>query len=789
MIADALKGKTILVTGTTGFLGKSIVEKCLRSIPEVGRINLAIRSSARRPAADRLEREVLSSPAFKRLKEQLGEDGFARLAKEKLGVIELDLGVDGVGLSDEGRKQLAACEVVIHSAAAVEFDNPADLSAQTNLLGAARLVEELRRSNARPHLVHVSTAYVGGMLRGLVREELPLDPGLNWRHEAEVMSNLRPGVEEESRRPEVLDRLRREARSKMGTAGTPATARQAERLREKWVQDRLIERGRAHARAMGFSDIYSFTKAMAEHAVVELHGDIPLSIARPAIVESAVKEPFPGWLEGFRMAEPIILAFGRGVLSDFSGLPDGMLDIIPLDYVVNAVLAVAANPPPPSEYRVYQLASGWRNPLRFRRIYDECGVYFSKHPLRDRYGQAIGTPNWTFPTRGELATRGKLALRAVEAAQWLVERLPVGSAASKLSDDLVEERNRLERGLNLLELYGVYTEVDCIFDTRHTHELWTRTPEAERAVFPFDPALYDWSDYFQDVHLPTVVRMARADTGPRRGAGPTGSTAPKSEGNSAVTALRRRSGRSDVLAVFDVDGTLVETNIVQYYFWMRLKAQPLEDWPQFLARMARQAPRWMYLERRSRAEFQRSFYREYDGLDYAEMKELGREALNEVMLRRAYPEGMRRVREHQRAGHRVLLLTGALDVVVEPLAELLDVEVDCARLLVDSEGRLTGDLSKPPPAGEARGTLLEEYAAANGVVLSESFAYADSLSDLPMLELVGTPVAVNPDPRLSQVAGQRGWRVERWSMAGGNWRLPVPDPWSAEYREYSGTRR
>ena len=83
MIAEALKGKTILVTGTTGFLGKSIVEKCLRSIPEVGRINLAIRSSARRPAAERLEREVLSSPAFKRLKEELGEEAFAKLVNDE----------------------------------------------------------------------------------------------------------------------------------------------------------------------------------------------------------------------------------------------------------------------------------------------------------------------------------------------------------------------------------------------------------------------------------------------------------------------------------------------------------------------------------------------------------------------------------------------------------------------------------------------------------------------------------------------------------------------------------
>jgi fatty acyl-CoA reductase len=782
LIAEALKGKTILVTGSTGFLGKSIVEKCLRSIPEVGRINLAIRSSARRPASERLEREVLSSPAFKRLKGERGEAGFAKLVKEKLAVVEIDLGRDGLGLNDAGRELLRTCEIVIHSAAAVEFDNPADLSAQTNLLGAARMVEALKATGVRPHLVHISTAYVGGMLRGLVREAAPHDPGLNWRHEAEVLSKLRGPVEEESRRPEVLNRLGREARSRMGPAGTPVVARATERLRDRWVKDRLIERGRVHANAMGFADIYSFTKAMAEHAVVELHGDIPLSIVRPSIIESALEEPFPGWLEGFRMAEPLILAFGRGILRDFSGLPDSVLDIIPADFVVNTVLAVAANPPADSTPRVYHAASGSRNPLRFRGMTDSAARYFGKHPLRDRYGQAIGTPTWTYPTREELSTRARTALRFVEAAQWVVERLPLGASIADVSDELNAERERLERGVNLIQLYGVYTEVDCIFDTRNLMSIWEKVPPAERAIFPFDAALYDWEHYFQDVHFPTVVRMSRAETTAGKGKQPTGSTAVKVESSSVRSAIERRRGRSDVLAVFDVDGTLVETNVVEYFLWMRLRAQPIDEWPGFMAQMLREAPRWLYLERRSRAEFQRSFYREYDGLDYEVMKGLGREALDAVTLRRIYPEGMRRIREHRRAGHRVLLLTGALDVVVEPLAELLDVEVDCAHLLT-KEGRLTGDLQSPPPAGEARGTLLEEYAAKNGIVLSESFAYADSLSDLGMLELVGTPVAVNPDARLSQVAGQRGWRIERWRMAPGNWRLPMPDPRSAEYRE------
>src|SRR5437660_9319952 len=215
---------------------------------------------------------------------------------------------------------------------------------------------------------------------------------------------------------------------------------------------------------MGCAAIYSFTKAMAEHAVVELHGDIPLSIVRPSIIESALDEPFAGWLEGFRMAEPLILAFGRGILRDFSGLPDSLLDIIPADYVVNTVLAVAANPPPDSKPRVYHAASGSRNPLRFRRMTEEATQYFSEHPLRDRYGQAIGTPTWTYPTRQELEARARTALRVGDVAQWVVEPLPLGATLTKVSDDLTAERDRLARGIHLMQLYGAYTEVDSSCD-------------------------------------------------------------------------------------------------------------------------------------------------------------------------------------------------------------------------------------------------------------------------------------------------------------------------------------
>src|SRR5260370_4075306 len=122
--------------------------------------------------------------------------------------------------------------------------------------------------------------------------------------------------------------------------------------------------------------------------------------------------------------------------------------------------------------------------------------------------------------------------------------------------------------------------------------------------------------------------MSRAETVARKGRQPSGSTTPKPESNSVRSAIEKRNGRADVLAVFDVDGTLVETNVVEYFLWMRLRAQPVDEWPAFMAQMAREAPRWLYLERRSRAEVLRRFYRDDDGADYDGMNALGGEGLN-----------------------------------------------------------------------------------------------------------------------------------------------------------------
>ena len=118
---------------------------------------------------------------------------------------------------------------------------------------------------------------------------------------------------------------------------------------------------------------------------------------RPSIIESAYRHPFPGWIEGFKMAEPIILAYGRGTLPEFPGIPEGIVDIIPADYVVNAMLAVAANPPEPTTPAYYHVSCGARNPLQFKGLYEYVREYFQARsaargrPRRDE-GARVDVP-------------------------------------------------------------------------------------------------------------------------------------------------------------------------------------------------------------------------------------------------------------------------------------------------------------------------------------------------------------------------------------------------------------
>ena len=138
-----------------------------------------------------------------------------------------------------------------------------------------------------------------------------------------------------------------------------------------------------------------------------------------------------------------------------------------------------------------------------------------------------------------------------------------------------------------------------------------------------------------------------------------------------------------------------------------------------------------------------------------------------AILPRIYPQMLEEVYAHQDAGRATFIVSAAGNGVVEQLAHVLGMDGGIGtRYEVDAEGNYTGRLDGPFVYGEGKVTAMEEFADRHGIELSASYAYSDSLSDLPMLRAVGNPVAVNPDPPLAAIAREEGWQTLRFERLG-----------------------
>ena len=771
-VRDALAGRRFFITGATGFLGTALVERLLRSIPD-SQVVLLIRPGRRTTAMQRATKETLKNDCFDRLREEYGDRFDAEVAS-RVSAVAGDVTSDGLGLDDSGLQELSECDIVIHSAASVSFDSPLDAAVEVNLLGPSRVAAAIVAANRLAgeqgrrgpvHFIPVSTAYVAGTHQGEAREELlegnRFTVEVDWRTEVHAARRQRGDSEAESRRPERLAAFNKEARGELGGAGLHLLAERAERLREDWVKKQMVEVGKSRAQSLGWPDAYPYTKALGERALVSQFGDtVPITIVRPSIIESALAEPRPGWIRGFRMAEPIIVSYARGLLREFPGVPEGVTDVIPVDLVVAAIIAVAGDSlaTPASEYRgpsVYHVASGVRNPFRYGRLVELVQSWFTEHPLYDSDGQPIVVPAWSFPGRGRVQRQLTRASRAMDLAEKVVGSLPIRGRQAEWMAALEEQHLLADRALGYVELYGAYTETEALYRVDRLLELWDRMDADDREVVCFDPAAVDWESYVRDIHLPSIIEHARVRTTPGRSKQP----------SRAERARRNILSPDRHLAAFDLENTLIASNVVDSYAWLASRHLPAGERAAFVADLMREAPALLALDRRDRGDFLRSFYRRYEGAPVTRLRDDGWELFHHLLLAKSFPAGISRVRHHRSLGHRTILITGALDFVIEPLRPLFD-DIVCARL-GEKDGTFTGRLEELPPIGEARALVLAEYADSEGLKLEESMAYADSASDLPMLEAVGFPVAVNPETKLAAIARRRGWHVEHWAKADG----------------------
>lgn len=521
--AGFFAGKTLLITGATGYLGKVLLERILWQLPQVRRIVLLMRphcASDPEAAVSVRADAIFGSSIFNRLRIRHGER-FDAFLREKVFAVAGDLSSPDLGLDPHPLEMLGSdVDFIINLAAEVNFHEPLDSAVRSNTLGPHHLLKFATRFR-NPILLHVSTAYVSGRRTGAIPEQ-PLQPDVSafdlmgfangepfrTEHEIALAQRLGESVERESQTSAALDEFRQSAIAQLRSAritGADPLADAVEQNRRRWVCHRLSKEGLSRARAFGWIDTYSFTKALGEQLLVKSDNGVPIIILRPSVVESTLQEPEPGWIEGFRMSSPVLFGFGQGVLPDFPAKRDGVIDIIPADFVVSALLVSLTAASRVSNPKVFQVASGSENPLRWCQLMDYARDHFRQFPLLGESGPIVPR-DWSYPSCRSFdgwLRRRRLMLRVAQAVCEHLDFLP-GGVRSR--DKVSVQRTNLKRVESITRLYAGYCSLDCQFQTDNTRQLFRSLANEDQREFFFDPASIDWLTYFREIQLPGVRR-------------------------------------------------------------------------------------------------------------------------------------------------------------------------------------------------------------------------------------------------------------------------------------------
>ncbi|KAK6042452.1 NAD-binding protein [Cooperia oncophora] len=315
-VEDVYSDRCVLLTGSTGFLGKVLVEKILWALPNVGQIFLLIRPAKGLSPKERLEK-VLQDPLFNRLREHRPQ------MFSKLVPIAGDLMENNLGLNQHDMQNICdQVSIVIHSAATVKFDEQLRDAVEMNVVGTTRLIALCHKMQKLIALVHVSTAYANCDRAEI--EEKVYDPPVS---------------------PQKLMEAIEWMNNDMLTLITP-----------KLLGSR--------------PNTYTLTKALAETQLVEDAKQLPVIIIRPSIVGAMWKDPLPGWTDNINGPTGIFAAVGKGVLTNMCGSASSKADIIPVDIVANMIIVAAAHRAVTmyDTIPVMHCASGDLNPLRWEKI-------------------------------------------------------------------------------------------------------------------------------------------------------------------------------------------------------------------------------------------------------------------------------------------------------------------------------------------------------------------------------------------------------------------------------------
>jgi HAD superfamily hydrolase (TIGR01490 family) len=225
-------------------------------------------------------------------------------------------------------------------------------------------------------------------------------------------------------------------------------------------------------------------------------------------------------------------------------------------------------------------------------------------------------------------------------------------------------------------------------------------------------------------------------------------------------------------AFFDVDGTLCATRSTTSLIWLRSRQHSVWKHRLWLASLIWRAPLVWLADQYSRSLADQMIYRQFSGLSHATARQDSRTCCDQLLFPSCFKEALEELEMHKKAGRRIILLSGGVELALSPLAKKLGAELLAQRLEYDGDictGNYHGYEILDGTSHQNNGSQAERklaalkiYADKTGIDLAASYAYGDSINDAMMLSATGHPVAVNPDRRLRKIAVASKWEIRRW---------------------------
>ncbi|XP_056281016.1 fatty acyl-CoA reductase 1 [Pseudoliparis swirei] len=449
-IPEYYAGKSVLITGATGFMGKVLVEKLLRSCPEVKALYLLVRPKDGQSMQQRVS-DMITCKLFDRVRED--DPDFHR----KIFPVSSELTQPGLAIGPQDVEKLSACvNVIFHCAATIRFDEPLKHALQLNVIATQQLLGLAKRM---PHLeafVHISTAYAN----------------CNRKHIDEVI--YPPPVEPRK----LIESI-------------------------EWLDDSIVRD--ITPRLIGDRpNTYTYTKALAEYLVQQEQEQLDIAIIRPSIVGATWQEPFPGWIDNFNGPSGVFIAAGKGILRTMRANIDAVADLIPVDVVINLMLAAGwytaeRRSNRPKTAVVFNCTSGGINPFHWGEIEHHVMSSFKRNPLE----QAFRRPNANITSNYLINQYWILVSHKFPALIYdLVLRL------SGQKPQMMRIFNRLHKAIGLLEYFS---SQDWEWNSENMSMLLSQLTPEDKKTFNFDVRQLNWPEYIDNYCIGTKKYVLNED--------------------------------------------------------------------------------------------------------------------------------------------------------------------------------------------------------------------------------------------------------------------------------------